>query len=64
MNRFLTAALLIPTLTAAPAAAVLFSTDAPTRPLAIQTVVSGLAGITSVANAGDSRLFITEQPGR
>ncbi|HEX3529052.1 MAG TPA: PQQ-dependent sugar dehydrogenase [Thermoanaerobaculia bacterium] len=64
MKRSLNAVLLILSLTAAPAAAVLFSTDAPTRPLALQTVVSGLAGITSVANAGDSRLFITEQPGR
>jgi glucose/arabinose dehydrogenase len=61
---FLTLTLMTLTLTAAPAAAVLFSTDAPTRPLAVQPVVSGLDGITSVTNAGDGRLFVTEQPGR
>jgi glucose/arabinose dehydrogenase len=65
MTRFFTtAALLSLTLTAAPAAAVLFSTDAPTRPLTVRTVVSGLDGITAIANAGDARLFITEQAGR
>jgi len=56
--------LLLLACTAAPGAADLFSTDAPTRPLAVQKVVAGLDGITSIANAGDSRLFLTEQVGR
>src|SRR6185295_5365367 len=49
---------------AAPAAASPFDVNAPTRPLEPRLVVGGFDGITSIANAGDARLFVTERPGR
>jgi glucose/arabinose dehydrogenase len=36
----------------------------PPRPVALQLVASGLDRPTSIVNAGDSRLFLTLQPGR
>jgi len=43
-----------------------FPVDPPTPPLtvALRKVLSGLDSPTSIANAGDGRLFVTEQPGR
>jgi glucose/arabinose dehydrogenase len=62
-SRFLLAALLV-LAACAPGTAAPFNPDAPVRPIVARPVVSGLNGITAIANAGDDRLFVTEQPGR
>ncbi|MEA2694971.1 MAG: hypothetical protein QOJ16_4358 [Acidobacteriota bacterium] len=47
-----------------PAAADPLPISGPPRPVALQLVASGLDHPTSIVNAGDSRLFLTLQPGR
>jgi glucose/arabinose dehydrogenase len=65
-HRLLSLALVLFPLSAVPVAAALFRTDPPppARPVTIRQLLSGLDDPTSVTNAGDTRLFVTEQPGR
>jgi glucose/arabinose dehydrogenase len=51
-------------LTGSPAAAEPLPLSGPPRPVALQLVLSGLDQPTSITNLGDSRLFLTLQPGR